>query len=243
MSFPATTGSAASAATGVNPSPISARTSSSAARSLATPITFAPAPASAMATPRPKPRLAPVTSAVDPDNSCADIRNSLILGLSGFLPASVLIRATAGTHRPRWAGAGRPVRSRPAAMTSAVPADLYRYAGRRRRGDAEQRRLRTADRAVPPGVAGALLPDARLDLRRRGPGAGNPGPGLAVLQRFPGPVVAADLAVPDRDQCLPAGHREPRPAAAALGPERSRRGSGRAAGPGAAGGAVAAAAP
>ena len=99
---------------------------SSAARSLATPITFAPAPASAMAAPRPKPRLAPVTSAVDPDNSCADIRNSLILGLSGFLPASILIRATAGTHRPRWAGAGRPVRSRPAAMTSAVPADLYR---------------------------------------------------------------------------------------------------------------------
>src|SRR5215475_14996314 len=106
-------------------------------------------------------------------------------------------------------------------MTSAVPADLYRRAGRRRTGDAGQRGLRAADRAVPPGAAGALLPDARLDLRRRGPGAGNPGPGLAVLQRFPGPVVAADLAVPDRDQRLPARHREPRPAADALRPGRA----------------------
>src|SRR6516162_5887363 len=113
----------------------------------------------------------------------------------------------------------------------------------RRRGDAEQRRLRAADRAVPPGAAGALLPDARLDLRRRGPGAGNPGPGLAVLQRLPGPVVAADLAVPDRDERLPAGDREPCPAAAALGPGRPRRRPGRPAGSGPAGDPVAAADP
>src|SRR6516162_4961790 len=126
MSIPATFGSAASAATGVNLSPTSARTSSSAARSLATPTTFAPAPASAIATPRPKPRLAPVTSAVDPDSSCADIRNSLILGLSGFLSVPIQIRADAGTHRPpqdyadrRDDGCLRPV-------TSAVPGDLYR---------------------------------------------------------------------------------------------------------------------
>src|SRR5215467_6824416 len=86
------------------------------------------------------------------------------------------------------------------------------------RGDAGQRGVRTADRAVPARVAGALLPDARLGLRRRGPGAGDPGPGLAVLQRLPGQVVAADLAVPDRHQRLPAGDREPCPAAAAVGP-------------------------
>src|SRR5690242_6286131 len=228
MSSPATTGSAASAATGVKASPSCARNSSRLARSRATPTTFAPAPASAMAMPRPKPRLAPVTSAVDPDSSCADIRYSLILGLERVGPAVTGTDPGGGRNSPL---AGP--------MNSAAPADLYRGRPRGRarrsrgegRGDAGQRGVRTADRAVPARAAGALLPDARLRLRRRGPGAGDPGPGLAVLQRFPGQVVVADLAVPDRDQRLPAGDREPRPAAAALRPERAWRRSGRAAGP------------
>src|ERR1700722_14066207 len=73
MSCPAATGSAASAGTAVNAPPSSARTSSSNARSRATPTTCAPARLKAMATPRPKPRLAPVTSAVTPSISCPDI--------------------------------------------------------------------------------------------------------------------------------------------------------------------------
>src|SRR5215472_17670689 len=69
MSCPAAIGSAASAVTGVKDSPSAARTSSSAARSRATPTTCAPAALRAVAMPRPKPRLAPVTSAVTPASS------------------------------------------------------------------------------------------------------------------------------------------------------------------------------
>src|SRR5579863_5245074 len=237
MSRPATTGSAASAATGVKRSPSCACNSASVARSRATPTTFAPAPASAMAMPRPKPRLAPVTSAVAPDSSCAGIRNSLILRSERVSPPlPVLIRAVAGTHR------------RPGAVNSGGPADLYRCGPRppareKGRGDAGQRGVRAAYRAVPARTARALLPDARLGLRRRGPGAGDPGAGLAVVQRLPGQVVAADLAACDRYERLPAGDREPGPPAAALGPGRAGRRPGRPAGPGAAGDPVAAADP
>ena len=66
MSCPATTGSAASATTGVNEPPSWAPSLSSAARSRATPATATPAPASAVAMARPNPRLAPVTTAVRP---------------------------------------------------------------------------------------------------------------------------------------------------------------------------------
>src|SRR5207245_7547601 len=100
------------------------------------------------------------------------------------------------------------------------------------RGDAGQRRLRATDRAVPARAAGALLPDARLGLRRRGPGAGDPGPGVAVLQRLSGQVIAAGLVEPDRHQRLPAGYREPRAPAAALRLRRPGRGPGWPAGPG-----------
>src|SRR5215472_1676985 len=73
MSCPAAIGSAASAVTGVKDSPSAARTSSSAARSRATPTTCAPAALRAVAMPRPRPRLAPVTSAVAPARSCSDM--------------------------------------------------------------------------------------------------------------------------------------------------------------------------
>src|SRR6516162_7469069 len=71
MSRPATMGSAASAATAVKDPPSWAASSSSAARSRATPTTRAPAPLKAAAMPRPKPRLAPVTRAVAPVRSLA----------------------------------------------------------------------------------------------------------------------------------------------------------------------------
>src|SRR5580658_9078510 len=73
ISSPATIGSVASADTGVNDSPSSARSSSSAPALRATPTTCAPAPLSAAAMPRPKPRLAPVTSAVTPAISVSDM--------------------------------------------------------------------------------------------------------------------------------------------------------------------------
>src|SRR5215475_12844703 len=64
-------------------------------------------------------------------------------------------------------------------------------------------RVRPRHRAIPAGVAGALLPDDRLAGRGRGPGAGDLLAGLAVARRLRGPVVAAGLAVPDRHQRLP----------------------------------------
>src|ERR1035438_7285597 len=73
ISAPATMGSAASAGTPVKDSPSSARSSSSAPRSRATPMTWAPPPLSAVAIHRPKPRLAPATSAVAPAISFPDI--------------------------------------------------------------------------------------------------------------------------------------------------------------------------
>jgi hypothetical protein len=44
-----------------------------------------------------------------------------------------------------------------------------------------------------------------------------------LLRRVRGPVVAADLAVPDRHQRLPAGTREPQPPASSVRPGRARR--------------------
>ena len=84
ISSPATTGSAASAVTGVNDSPSSARRSSSAPRPRATPTTCAPAPLRAVTMPRPKPRLAPVTSAVTPAISLSDMM--ILPGLAGSPP-------------------------------------------------------------------------------------------------------------------------------------------------------------
>src|SRR5579871_6405864 len=178
MSSPATTGSAASAATGVKPSPSCACNSSRLARSRATPTTCAPAPASAMAMPRLKPRLAPVTSAVDPDSSCADIRYSLILG-------SERVSRGYRYRSGRWPEFTARRADEFRAVRGSVPVTAVDCATGRAgegRGDAGQRGVRTADRAVPARVAGALLPDARLGLRRRRPGAGDPGPRLAVLQ-------------------------------------------------------------
>src|SRR4029077_3759739 len=87
MSCPATIGSAASAGTAVNDPPSSARSSSSAPRSRATPTTCAPALLRAAAMPLPKPRLAPVTSAVAPASSSLDM--TILPGLVGSAPSCV----------------------------------------------------------------------------------------------------------------------------------------------------------
>ena len=102
-----------------------------------------------------------------------------------------------------------------------------------------------SSRAVPARAAAALLPDARLADRRRGRAAGDAARGLARPGRLRGPGVAADVAVPDRDQPLPqrAARRRPAdPARAgaavpAAGAEPPRRGDLAAAVPGRAAGA------
>ena len=76
----------------------------------------------------------------------------------------------------------------------------------------QRRGLPRGDRPVPARAAGALLPDARLGARGRGPGAGDLPAGLALLPRLRGPVLAAHLALPDRHQRLP--HRAGQPQAA-----------------------------
>ena len=81
-------------------------------------------------------------------------------------------------------------------------------------------------RPLPARAAGALLPDARLGARRRGPGAGDLPARLALLPRLRGPVLAAHLALPDRHQRLPhrAGQPQPAPAADRAGRPQLRPG-------------------
>src|SRR4029077_3689496 len=88
-------------------------------------------------------------------------------------------------------------------------------------------RARPQHRAVPAGAAGALLPDARLAGRGRGPGPGDLPAGLAVARRVRGPLVAAGLTVPDRHQRLPDGAGTARSPCAAFRPRRAQRRPGR----------------
>src|ERR1700704_1625997 len=84
-------------------------------------------------------------------------------------------------------------------------------------------------RAVPAGVAGALLPDARLAGRGRGPGPGDLPAGLAVARRVRGPLIAAGVAVPDRYQYLPDRAGTAGPPRGGLPPRRAQRRPGRSA--------------
>ena len=89
---------------------------------------------------------------------------------------------------------------------------------RRRHGDdrpASRRGLPRGHRPLPARAARALLPDARLRARRRGPRAGDLPARLALVPRLRGPVLAAHLALPDRHQRLPHRAGQPQPAAAA----------------------------
>ena len=69
--------------------------------------------------------------------------------------------------------------------------------------DGGRRCVRRAGPAVPPGAPGALLPDARLLPGRRGCSAGLAARRLARSGRLRGARLAADLALPHRNQPLP----------------------------------------
>ena len=95
--------------------------------------------------------------------------------------------------RPSGTPLGNPQRSR-------VPGRCGRTATRRPRvdpphpgrgRDAIERRVRRPHRAVPAGAARALLPDARLDPRRRGPRTGDLPAGVARVRTVRGPLLGA----------------------------------------------------
>ena len=73
----------------------------------------------------------------------------------------------------------------------------HQGAGRGRRG------VPGADRAVPSGAAGALLPDARILPGRRGRPPGHAAGRLAGPRRVRGTRLAPHLALPDRHQPVP----------------------------------------
>src|SRR5215469_13765107 len=186
MRWPAATGSAASAATGVKPSPSSARRSSSGARSLAMPTTCAPAACSATAMPRPKPRLAPVTMAVVPDRFFADMESSSVrCRFTGtdpggdanspvsFLAAGDLKRYVSGLRAPHG-----PV---PARIARALLPDGRLGARRRGPGAGDPRpRLAGVGRLRGPLVGADL---AVSHLHERVPaGAGEPGAAAAAVR-------------------------------------------------------------
>src|SRR5882672_11797755 len=98
--------------------------------------------------------------------------------------------------------------------------------------DDEGGRLRPPSRTVPFGVAGVLLPDARLGSRRRGLGPGHVPEGVAgagSVRRYS--KLTAHLALPDRDERLPDRLGGARPPTAAVG-AGGRVGPARAARPG-----------
>src|SRR5947209_3933860 len=69
--------------------------------------------------------------------------------------------------------------------------------------DVCQRGFRRSHGPVPRRAAGSLLPDAGVRRGGRGPGPGDVSAGVAVLRRVRGPLVGADLALPDRDERVP----------------------------------------
>ena len=90
----------------------------------------------------------------------------------------------------------------PGTLTSAA-ADVGSRGGRGSALDVGEAHARAA-RGLPRRPAGALLPDARLVRRGRGPGAGDAAAGLAGRRPVrPAAGVAAHLAAPDRHQRLP----------------------------------------
>src|SRR5262245_48780732 len=109
-------------------------------------------------------------------------------------------------------------------MASRVPSLEY--------GDDGGRGVRDGDGPVPDRVAGALLPDDGFGRGGRGSGPGDLSSGVAFVRRLRRPFVDADLAVPDRDQCLPDRDRTAWPAPAAVRVGRAGRGRGGSAGAG-----------
>src|SRR4051812_31241683 len=88
-------------------------------------------------------------------------------------------------------------------------------------------RVRSAGGSLPAGAARPLLSDARLGLRRRGPGAGDICAGVALVRPVRGPGVDAYLAASDRDERLPERPRVAQPATVADRFGRAQLGPGR----------------
>src|SRR5713226_6305255 len=156
----------------------------------------------------------PVGSWTTPSNETFSL--TIILPISVLLWLVLSATNEAETARPRnWARGGRPVRP-PAGVRTGCNYDKARQEGGRDGGDGDSqpglkgagRRWRGvpgADRAVPPGAAGALLPDARVHPGCRGRPAGHAAGCLAGPGRVPGTRLAPHLAVPDRHQPVPQG--------------------------------------
>ncbi len=79
----------------------------------------------------------------------------------------------------------------------------------------------TADRALPPRAARALLPHPRVDPRRPGRGAGDLRAGVAGLRRVRGAVLGAAVALRHRDADVAVGGRGAGPASPAVGARRA----------------------
>ena len=79
------------------------------------------------------------------------------------------------------------------------------------RGRSAAAGARTAAGAASPRAHRVLLPDARLGVRGRGRRAGDDGPGVAQPRPVRGPLVAAVVALPDRDERLPRHAGRPQP--------------------------------
>src|SRR5262249_42661048 len=112
----------------------------------------------------------------------------------------------------------------------------FRYLGRHRAAarSAEwgRGRVRPARRSAPARAEDALLPDARLVRRRRRRAAGDPASGLAEPCPVRRAKLASLLAVPDRDQRLPARDRATAQEGAADGLRSCSRSARRTRGPG-----------
>src|SRR5215217_687891 len=140
----------------------------------------------------------------------------MIFPISVLLWLALSATTDAGAAAPgKWAPANRPVRP-------SVGAYTRWKCGKVREGDGEgsdnrpdltgagrgRRRVPPADRAVPAGAPGALLPDARILPGRRGRPPKHAAGRLAKPRSLRGTGLATHLALPDRHQPVP--RRAPR---------------------------------
>ena len=106
------------------------------------------------------------------------------------------------------------------------PRSMARYAGSVVHRDARRGQARGSTRAASRGASCLLLPNARLAVRGRGRRAGDVHPGMARVRAVRGPIGAAVLALPHRNQCFPGHAERERAACPADGPRpctRARR--------------------
>src|SRR5215469_11176310 len=167
--------------------------------------------------PRPKPS-SPSGSWTTPSSETFVVMTIFPMVSSPSCPAGRIVRAVGDGYtaaRGNWASGNRPV---------CAPGGVHTPMETRPRPGGEEgdacggdgtgpdrpgagrgwRRVPRADRAVPPGAAGALLPDARILPGRRGRPAGNAAGRVAGSRRVHRRArLAAHLAVQDRHQPVP----------------------------------------